>query len=112
MRIGRRVTVSGKMFGRGDHPAALRALDERGDQFGHFGGIFAIGTHVDDRIGGVVVYVGDRRVNLLNAERACFARSQFALPSRVIRITRRSHSHVPGEVNRIVKAHARAGFEI
>src|SRR5258707_10913886 len=90
--------MTGKMFSRCDHARVLRAFDKRGDKPRYVRRIFAVRTDIDDRIGRVVIYVGDRRVNLLDAERARFARSQLAGASRKVRIARGGDRHVPGKV--------------
>jgi hypothetical protein len=41
MRIGCRVSVTGKMLDRGQHSAFMRALDISRDQVAHLLGIFA-----------------------------------------------------------------------
>ena len=112
MRIRSRVPVSGKMFGGCDHAAALRAFDKSCDKPGHVGRIFAVRTHIDNRVRSVVVHISYRRVNLLHTHRPRFTRCQFALAPRVIRIPRRSDGHVPWKIDGVVKAHARTRFQV
>ena len=112
VRIDRGVAVSGKVFCGRNHARGLGAFGESRGKSRNLSRIFSVRAHVDDGIRGVVVDVNDRRKNLMYSECACFASGDLALPARVFRITSRAHCHVPGEVHRIVKAHARARFQV
>ncbi len=112
MRIDCGVAVSRKVFRSRDGAGGLRAFRERCGKASDIRRIFAIRAHVDHRIRGVVVHVNNRREDLLHSERACFACSYLALAPRVFRIAGRADCHVPREINRVVKPHARSGLEI
>src|SRR5262245_13577879 len=73
MRIDIGVTVSGKMFGGGEYVLALDALDELNAEFSYGFGIFTKAADIDNRITRVVVYVEHRGINVIDADRFCFA---------------------------------------
>src|SRR5215831_11590744 len=74
--------------------------------------VFAIRTDVDYRIGRIVVYVGNGRINLLNTHRASFAAGDFSGPSCIIRVTGGGDSHIPGKVYSVIESHTRSRFEV
>src|SRR5215213_8301416 len=112
MRIDGGVAVPRKVFCSCDHTCVLRASSERGGESRDVRRVFSIRAPVDTRVRGVVVDVDYGREDLVYTECACFACGDLALLLRVFRVTRLTDSHVPGKVDGIVKAHARAGFEI
>src|SRR6185436_7044002 len=100
------------MFSSRNDPRLLRALYEGGDVTRDVGRILSVRSNVDDRIRGVVVYIRNRRINLLYSHRPSFATGQFTGASRVIGVTRGRDRHVPRKINRVVEAHACSGFEV
>src|ERR1043165_4523067 len=100
------------MFRGGDYTGILRAFRERSSEASNVGRVFAVRTHVDHGIRGVVVDVDHGREDLLYSERACFAGRYLTLATRVFGIAGRGHGHVPREVDGVVKTHARTRFEI
>ena len=104
--------MPGKMFRRRDDSVALRTLDKGGNKTSHCGGLLAIGTDIDNRIRSVVIYISNRRINLLHAQRARLMSGQCTLTPSVLGIVSRADRHVPGQIHRVVETHAGAGFQI
>src|SRR5262245_40683926 len=112
MRIDSSIAVPGKVLCSCDGACVLRAFSERRSKSRDVRWIFSVRAHVDHGVSGVVVDVDYGREDLLYTECTCFACGDLALASRVFRVTGRTDSHVPGKVDRIVEAHARAGLEV
>jgi hypothetical protein len=70
MGVASGVAVAREVLGCGQHPVLLQTPDLRRNQAANGVGVFAKGTDIDDRIGGVVVDVGHRREGEVNAHRA------------------------------------------
>ena len=92
VRIDGGVAVAGEVLGGGEREILLvgvRALDEGHHVRGDGLRVLAEGADVDDRIVGVVVDVGDRVVDPVDAEGAGLARRDLALVAREWRDRRR-----------------------
>ena len=84
-RVGGGVAVTGEMLGGGQHVVlfvGVGAFDEGLDLRRNILRILAEGTDVDDGIFGVVVDVGDGKVDPLHAESAGLAGGHFAFVVR------------------------------
>ena len=104
MRVGRRVSVAGKMFDRSQHPPFVRALDIRRDQVADLLRIFSEGARIDDGIHRVRVNVGVGEKIPVNTNGArLFGRNAperlgifgFAIPAESHGVWKDSRPHQP-----------------
>ena len=90
----------------------MRAVDECGHVARHLLRIFAVGAQVDDRVQGIVVDVGHRREDPVNAQGAGLAGGDQAFILRGREIARRSERHVVRETRAAGNAHGSGALEI
>ena len=112
VRIRGGVAVAGEMLGGGEAAVFFHAAHESGDEFGDALGIFAERAGIDDGIAGIIVHVGNRRVNPVNADGAGFQRGDFSHGVGVGGISAGGQGHRGGEGGAFVEAHGGAAFEI
>ncbi len=109
------IAVPGKMFG-GDQDTirrvGMRAFDKCGDVARYLLGIFAVGAQVDDRVQGIVVDVGHRREDPVNAQGASLAGGDHAFILHGGEIARRSERHAVRESRAAGDAHGSGSLEI
>ena len=85
-----------------------KALDHLGDEVGPL----AVGADVDDRVARVVVDVGDRSEDLVDAERARLLGRRVARRVGVVRVARGTEGHRPRHRRGSVDAHPRAPLHV
>jgi hypothetical protein len=112
MRIGRRVSVTGEVFDRGQHPALMSALDIGRDQIADLLGIFTERARVDDGIGRVRIHVGVREKIPVNPDGACFERGDVAEILGVFDFAISPESHGVRENRGSLQAHRNPAFKI
>src|SRR5258708_14732969 len=95
MRICCSVAVARKVFCRCNHTSALRALRKRRSKASYISWIFAVGTYIDHRIRGVVIYINNWSEDVLNSQGSSLTSGDFTLPAAVFRIASRADRHVP-----------------
>ena len=100
------------MLGGGQRAIFLSAANKFGDELRDARGVFAKGACIDDGVRGIVVDVGVRRVNPLDAGGACFKSGDFAHGVGIERIAGGGEGHGGGEGRAFVKAHGRAALKI
>ena len=112
VRVRGGVAVPGKMFSGSQAAVFFHAAHEGCDEFGDALRIFAERARIDDRIAGIIVDVGNRRVNPVNADGAGFERGDFAHGVSVGRISAGRQRHRRGKRSAFVEPHGRAAFKI
>ena len=100
------------MFCRGQAAIFLHAVDELRDELGDFLRIFAERARVDDGIVGIVVDVGIRRVNPVDADGARFERGDFSHGVGIFGIACGGQRHRGRKRCAFVQTHRGAAFEI
>jgi len=112
VRVDGRVAVAGEVLGRGDGAGVLHAAHEGAYHGGDQARVFAESADVDDRVQRVVVHVGHRRVELVHAQRTCFAGRNVADCIGVIRVAGGADGHGPRKTRRAADAHGHAPFGV
>src|ERR1700731_2383451 len=100
------------MFGGGEPSILLHAAHESSHVLSDTLRIFAERARIDNRIARIVIYVGNRRINPVNAHGASFQRGDFAHGVSVGWISSRSQTHRRGERCAFSEPHRRAAFEV
>src|SRR5688572_7778784 len=100
------------MFRGGDHALALYSFGKRASEYSDVIRIFAETAHVDHGICRVVVDVENRRVDMVDSDRASLASGDDAHSTSEIRIAGCGDCHRPREVRRIFETHADAGLGV
>src|SRR6266478_3556798 len=93
MRVGGRIAVAWKMFGRRQSAIFPHAANELAHKLGDALWIFAKRSRVDDRICGIIVYICVRRIDPVNSDGARLERRDFAHRVRVLRIAAGGECH-------------------
>ena len=105
MRVDVRIAVAGEMLGARDHAFALHAASERGDVAADIRRILAEAARVDDWIVRIDVDIGDRRQDVIDAERSSLARHHPPFLLRQRWIARGGDGHGRGPEGRVGEAH-------
>ena len=108
VRVGLGIAVTGEVLRGGEHPVVLQPADVGRDQPAHQEWILAERSGVDDRIGGIVVDVRDRRKGEVDPDRAALERGDPPHLVGVLFAPRRGHAHIGGEGRRAGEAEAGA----
>src|SRR5258706_11857626 len=78
VRVGGRIAVAWKMFGRSRPAIVLHAANELARKLGDALWIFAEGSRVDDRISGIIVYIRVRCIDPVDSDGTRFEGRDFA----------------------------------
>ena len=110
VRVGRCVSVSREMLRRGEAAVFFHATHESGDEFCNALVIFAKRASIDDGIAGIIVHIGNRRVNPVNADGAGFESGDFPHGVGVGGISAGGQRHRSREGSAFIEAHGGAAF--
>ena len=115
MAVLGRVAVARKMFGGHQNGAEFFRMSAQHigtHELGNLGRILAVGTDIDDGVVGVVVYIGHRREDPVDAERPGIPGGCGGFREDTVQILSSSERHVRGPGRGGIDAHGRAAFEI
>jgi hypothetical protein len=112
VRVAGGIAMSWKVFRGGQATVFFHTAHKGGHVFGHARRIFSEGSCIDNRIAWIVVYIGVRSVNPLNADGAGFQRRNFSHGVGVSGIACGGKRHRGGERSAFIQTHSRAAFEI
>ena len=93
-------------------PCSWSAADLRRDQASDRLRVFAERAGIDDRVGRIVVDIGDRRKRQVDADRAAFERRDAAELVGIRVAPGGAHAHIGGKRRSAVQSNGGAGFEV